>query len=186
MLLKSSFYVDTERGGRNMSHGVRVTLGFSMKTRFERTLCLCMSCLMKSLTLVIQLWLADTRRLPPLEPSAIFAQRVKRKPGIAVTKSIIATEPGGKIREEIFVDVIEKISITFSSSLDRGSGELRLGGLGGVLGVDGGGGDAEDSNGGEVDGGETEGGLSEGGVGAAGGGDEGVVGGGAEGVVDDG
>ncbi|KAI5435528.1 AP-4 complex subunit mu, variant 5 [Lathyrus oleraceus] len=37
-------------------------------------------------------------------------------PGIAVTKSVVATEPGGRRREEIFVDIIEKISITFSSS----------------------------------------------------------------------
>ncbi|KAG4402511.1 hypothetical protein GLYMA_02G213600v4 [Glycine max] len=37
-------------------------------------------------------------------------------PGIAVTKSVVATEPGGRKREEIFVDIIEKISITFSSS----------------------------------------------------------------------
>ncbi|XP_054797320.1 AP-4 complex subunit mu isoform X2 [Prosopis cineraria] len=58
----------------------------------------------------------DAPRLPPLEPAAIFAQRAKRMPGIAVTKSVIATEPGGRNREEIFVDVIEKISITFSSS----------------------------------------------------------------------
>ncbi|XP_054796592.1 AP-4 complex subunit mu-like [Prosopis cineraria] len=58
----------------------------------------------------------DAPRLPPLEPAAIFSARAKRMPGIAVTKSVIATEPGGRNREEIFVDVIEKISITFSSS----------------------------------------------------------------------
>ncbi|XP_042989784.1 AP-4 complex subunit mu isoform X2 [Carya illinoinensis] len=40
----------------------------------------------------------------------------KRMPGTAVTKSVVATEPGGRMREEIFVDIIEKISITFSSS----------------------------------------------------------------------
>lgn len=38
-------------------------------------------------------------------------------PGIAVTKSVVATEPGGRRREEIFVDIIEKISLTFSSSV---------------------------------------------------------------------
>lgn len=40
-------------------------------------------------------------------------------PGIAVTKSVVATEPGGRRREEIFVDIIEKISITFSSSVSK-------------------------------------------------------------------
>ncbi|OIW04310.1 hypothetical protein TanjilG_32502 [Lupinus angustifolius] len=45
-------------------------------------------------------------------------QGTKRMPGIAVTKSVVATEPGGRKREEIFVDIIEKISITFSSSFD--------------------------------------------------------------------
>jgi hypothetical protein len=38
-------------------------------------------------------------------------------PGTAVTKSVVANEPGGKKREEIFVDIIEKISVTFSSSV---------------------------------------------------------------------
>lgn len=38
-------------------------------------------------------------------------------PGTAVTKSVVATEPGGRTREEIFVDIIEKISLTFSSSV---------------------------------------------------------------------
>ena len=38
-------------------------------------------------------------------------------PGTAVTKSVVANEPGGRKREEIFVDIIEKISITFSSSV---------------------------------------------------------------------
>jgi AP-4 complex subunit mu-1 len=37
-------------------------------------------------------------------------------PGTAVTKSVVANEPGGKKREEIFVDIIERISVTFSSS----------------------------------------------------------------------
>lgn len=44
-------------------------------------------------------------------------QGTKRMPGTAVTKSVVATEPGGRRREEIFVDIIEKISITFSSSV---------------------------------------------------------------------
>lgn len=38
-------------------------------------------------------------------------------PGTAVTKSVVAHEPGGRKREEIFVDIIEKISVTFSSSV---------------------------------------------------------------------
>ncbi|RRT80008.1 hypothetical protein B296_00024484, partial [Ensete ventricosum] len=43
-------------------------------------------------------------------------QGTKKMPGAAVTKSVIVTEPGGRKREEIFVDIIEKISVTFSSS----------------------------------------------------------------------
>ncbi|KAI4337605.1 hypothetical protein L6164_016000 [Bauhinia variegata] len=58
----------------------------------------------------------DAAYLAPLGPAAIFAQGTKRMPGIAVTKSVVATEPGGRKREEIFVDIIEKISITFNSS----------------------------------------------------------------------
>ncbi|KAE9595982.1 putative clathrin adaptor, mu subunit [Lupinus albus] len=58
----------------------------------------------------------DAAHLPALGPAAIFTQGTKRMPGIAVTKSVVATEPGGRKREEIFVDIIEKISITFSSS----------------------------------------------------------------------
>lgn len=38
-------------------------------------------------------------------------------PGTAIAKSVVANEPGGRKREEIFVDVIEKISLTFSSSV---------------------------------------------------------------------
>ncbi|KAF1864040.1 hypothetical protein Lal_00031199 [Lupinus albus] len=59
----------------------------------------------------------DAAHLPALGPAAIFTQGTKRMPGIAVTKSVVATEPGGRKREEIFVDIIEKISITFSSSV---------------------------------------------------------------------
>ncbi|KAJ7957789.1 AP-4 complex subunit mu [Quillaja saponaria] len=58
----------------------------------------------------------DAARLPPPGPGSIFMQGTKRMPGTAITKSVVANEPGGRKREEIFVDVIEKISITFSSS----------------------------------------------------------------------
>ncbi|XP_019175241.1 PREDICTED: AP-4 complex subunit mu-like isoform X2 [Ipomoea nil] len=58
----------------------------------------------------------DAGHLSPISPSAIFMQGTKRMPGTAITKSVVANEPGGRKREEIFVDVIEKISITFSSS----------------------------------------------------------------------
>ncbi|KAK8677997.1 hypothetical protein V6N13_143514 [Hibiscus sabdariffa] len=59
----------------------------------------------------------DAARLQPLGPAAIFMQgTTKRMPGTAVTKSVVANEPGGRKREEIFVDIIEKISVTFSSS----------------------------------------------------------------------
>ncbi|XVE95195.1 hypothetical protein REPUB_Repub02eG0075500 [Reevesia pubescens] len=58
----------------------------------------------------------DAARLQPLGPAAIFMQGTKRMPGTAVTKSVVANEPGGRKREEIFVDIIEKISVTFSSS----------------------------------------------------------------------
>ncbi|GKV09478.1 hypothetical protein SLEP1_g20970 [Rubroshorea leprosula] len=60
--------------------------------------------------------LIDAARLQPLGPAAIFIQGTKRMPGTAVTKSVVANEPGGRKREEIFVDIIEKISVTFSSS----------------------------------------------------------------------
>ncbi|KAB1209719.1 AP-4 complex subunit mu [Morella rubra] len=58
----------------------------------------------------------DAARLQSLGPAGIFMQGSKRMPGTAVTKSVVATEPGGRTREEIFVDIIEKISLTFSSS----------------------------------------------------------------------
>jgi len=38
-------------------------------------------------------------------------------PGTNITKSVVANEPGGRKRDEIFVDVIEKISVTFNSSV---------------------------------------------------------------------
>eukprot|EP00252_Welwitschia_mirabilis_P006017 TRINITY_DN1667_c0_g1_i1.p1 TRINITY_DN1667_c0_g1~~TRINITY_DN1667_c0_g1_i1.p1 ORF type:complete len:452 (+),score=101.26 TRINITY_DN1667_c0_g1_i1:151-1506(+) len=58
----------------------------------------------------------DAGRMPTLSPATIFMQGSKRMPGTAVTKSVVATEPGGRKREEVFVDVIEKISVTFSAS----------------------------------------------------------------------
>ncbi|URE48813.1 Adaptor complexes medium subunit family [Musa troglodytarum] len=58
----------------------------------------------------------DSARVPPLGPASMFMQGTKKMPGTAITKSVIVTEPGGRKREEIFVDIIEKISVTFSSS----------------------------------------------------------------------
>ncbi|KAH9315525.1 hypothetical protein KI387_024152, partial [Taxus chinensis] len=58
----------------------------------------------------------DAGRLPSLGPASMFMQGSKRMPGTAVTKSVVANEPGGRKREEVFVDIIEKISVTFSSS----------------------------------------------------------------------
>ena len=46
-------------------------------------------------------------------------QGAKRMPGTAVTKSVVANDPSGRRREEIFVDNIEKISVTFSSSVSN-------------------------------------------------------------------
>lgn len=60
--------------------------------------------------------MVESARMPPLGPAAMFMQGTKRMPGTAVTKSVVANEPGGRKREEIFVDIIEKISVTFSSS----------------------------------------------------------------------
>ncbi|KAL4275999.1 hypothetical protein AHAS_Ahas20G0163300 [Arachis hypogaea] len=40
----------------------------------------------------------------------------KKMPGTVITKYVVANEPGGRKREEIFVDVIGKISVTFNSS----------------------------------------------------------------------
>ncbi|GFP92143.1 ap-4 complex subunit mu [Phtheirospermum japonicum] len=64
----------------------------------------------------------DAARMPPLGPAALFMQGNKRMPGTAVTKSVVANEPGGRKREEIFVDIIEKISVTFSSSIELSQG----------------------------------------------------------------
>lgn len=38
-------------------------------------------------------------------------------PVTTITKSVVANERGGRKREEIFVDIIEKMSVTFSSSV---------------------------------------------------------------------
>jgi AP-4 complex subunit mu-1 len=59
----------------------------------------------------------DAARMPSLGPAALFIQGSHRLPGTAVTKSVVANEPGGKKREEVFVDIIEKISVTFNSSV---------------------------------------------------------------------
>ncbi|XP_008219283.1 PREDICTED: AP-4 complex subunit mu [Prunus mume] len=56
----------------------------------------------------------DSARLSSIGPTGLFMQGTKRMPGTAVTKSVVASEPGGRKREEIFVDIIEKISVTFS------------------------------------------------------------------------
>ncbi|CAM6034478.1 unnamed protein product [Sphagnum compactum] len=58
----------------------------------------------------------DAARMPSLGPAALFIQGSHRLPGTAVTKSVVANEPGGKKQEEVFVDIIEKISVTFNSS----------------------------------------------------------------------
>ncbi|PQQ03862.1 AP-4 complex subunit mu [Prunus yedoensis var. nudiflora] len=49
-----------------------------------------------------------------LGPAGIFM--AKRMPVTTITKSVVANERGGRKREEIFVDIIEKMSVTFSSS----------------------------------------------------------------------
>lgn len=38
-------------------------------------------------------------------------------PVTTISKSVVANERGGRKREEIFVDIIEKLSVTFSSSV---------------------------------------------------------------------
>ncbi|KAI5407550.1 hypothetical protein KIW84_053704 [Lathyrus oleraceus] len=45
-----------------------------------------------------------------------FMHGSKRMPGTTITKSVVTNKPGGRKRDEIFVDVIEKISVTFNSS----------------------------------------------------------------------
>ncbi|KAK9947034.1 hypothetical protein M0R45_012471 [Rubus argutus] len=56
----------------------------------------------------------DADHLQPLGPAAIFM--AKRMPVTTISKSVVANERGGRKREEIFVDIIEKLSVTFSSS----------------------------------------------------------------------
>ncbi|EFJ18717.1 hypothetical protein SELMODRAFT_141330 [Selaginella moellendorffii] len=58
----------------------------------------------------------ESAKIPSLGPAGLFMQGSKRLPGTAVTKSVVASEPGGKKREEVFVDVIENISVTFNAS----------------------------------------------------------------------
>ena len=47
----------------------------------------------------------------------LWQQGSKRVPGTAVTKSVVANDSSGKKREEVFVDIIEKISVTFNASV---------------------------------------------------------------------
>lgn len=47
----------------------------------------------------------------------LWQQGSKRLPGMAVTKSVVANDTSGKKREEVFVDIIEKISVTFNASV---------------------------------------------------------------------
>ena len=43
--------------------------------------------------------------------------QAKRMPMTTIAKSVLANERGGRKREEIFVDIIENLSVTFSSSV---------------------------------------------------------------------
>ncbi|CAN6539333.1 unnamed protein product [Malus baccata var. baccata] len=56
----------------------------------------------------------DPAQFLPLGSAGIFT--AKRMPVTTIAKSVVANERGGRKREEIFVDVIEKMSVTFSSS----------------------------------------------------------------------
>jgi len=47
----------------------------------------------------------------------LWQQGSKRVPGMAVTKSVVASDSSGKKREEVFVDIIDKISVTFNASV---------------------------------------------------------------------
>lgn len=58
----------------------------------------------------------SARTLPSSLAAASIFMGAKRVPGTAVTKSVVANDPPGKKREEVFVDVIERISVTFNSS----------------------------------------------------------------------
>ncbi|KAB2628152.1 AP-4 complex subunit mu-like [Pyrus ussuriensis x Pyrus communis] len=52
-----------------------------------------------------------------LPPGSVGIFTAKRMPVTTIAKSVVANERGGRKREEIFVDVIEKMSVTFSSSV---------------------------------------------------------------------
>jgi hypothetical protein len=54
----------------------------------------------------------------------LWQQGSKRVPGMAVTKSVVANDTSGKKREEVFVDIIEKISVTFNASVSVASPSL--------------------------------------------------------------
>ncbi|KAI3700833.1 hypothetical protein L2E82_45472 [Cichorium intybus] len=47
--------------------------------------------------------MVDSAHMPPLGPAALFMQGNKRIIGTAVTKSIVANEPKGRKREDIFI-----------------------------------------------------------------------------------
>ncbi|KAG2391734.1 AP-4 complex subunit mu Adaptor protein [Vigna angularis] len=70
----------------------------------------------------------DAARLSPLGPGSIFTQGTKRMPGIAVTKSVVSTEPGGRRREEIFGYILtSEIDGTIQmKSYLSGNPEIRL------------------------------------------------------------
>eukprot|EP00243_Klebsormidium_subtile_P003398 TRINITY_DN16787_c0_g1_i1.p1 TRINITY_DN16787_c0_g1~~TRINITY_DN16787_c0_g1_i1.p1 ORF type:complete len:445 (-),score=122.88 TRINITY_DN16787_c0_g1_i1:208-1542(-) len=58
----------------------------------------------------------DVQKLPNLGAASIFMNPGKRVPGTAVTKSVVSNDPSGKKREEVFVDIIERVSVTFNAS----------------------------------------------------------------------
>eukprot|EP00271_Cylindrocystis_brebissonii_P005862 TRINITY_DN18200_c0_g1_i2.p1 TRINITY_DN18200_c0_g1~~TRINITY_DN18200_c0_g1_i2.p1 ORF type:complete len:465 (-),score=75.64 TRINITY_DN18200_c0_g1_i2:341-1735(-) len=57
-----------------------------------------------------------SRVMQTLAGASLFMQGAKRVPGTAVTKSVVSNDPPGRKREEVFVDIIERLSVTFSSS----------------------------------------------------------------------
>lgn len=59
----------------------------------------------------------DVQKLPNLGAASIFMNPGKRVPGTAVTKSVVSNDPSGKKREEVFVDIIERVSVTFNASV---------------------------------------------------------------------
>eukprot|EP00897_Mesotaenium_endlicherianum_P000516 jgi/Mesen1/10465/ME000082S09973 len=58
----------------------------------------------------------SARIIPTYTAASLFMAGAKRVPGTAVTKSVVANDPPGRKREEVFVDIIERISVTFNSS----------------------------------------------------------------------